>query len=313
MFKNPILLLTYKRPKTTKIIIERILSINPKKLYIFQDGPKKKFNISDKLLHKETFELINRYKKTSKGTEVLFFSFKKNIGQRFIANKVLNIVFRNEKEIIFLEDDTYPDLSFFNYCSSMLKRFENDKNIYHISGCNLFYGLNKKKISKEKIFLSKYPQFWGWATWKKKWKKYYNPEILDWKKNKDYFLKKCIDSDGEHRFFNHYITKNAKGHHIGWDVPWIYKLVLNSKKTLLPNINLIKNLGYKHNPEGKGAKKFRNLKISKLEEFNTDVKKIKHNLDYDIFLRESFYHRKKIGVIIKNKLIKIVKTFSDHS
>lgn len=41
MFKNPILLLTYKRPKTTKIIIERILSINPKKLYIFQDGPKK--------------------------------------------------------------------------------------------------------------------------------------------------------------------------------------------------------------------------------------------------------------------------------
>jgi len=41
MFKNPILLLTYKRPKTTQIIIERILSINPKKLYIFQDGPKK--------------------------------------------------------------------------------------------------------------------------------------------------------------------------------------------------------------------------------------------------------------------------------
>ena len=313
MFKNPILLLTYKRPKTTKIIIERILSINPKKLYIFQDGPKKKFNISDKSLHKETFELINRYKKTSKGTEISFFSFKKNIGQRFIANKVLNIVFRNEKEIIFLEDDTYPDLSFFNYCSSMLKRFENDKNIYHISGCNLFYGLNKKKIIKEKIFLSKYPQFWGWATWKKKWKKYYNPEILDWKKNKDYFLKKCIDSDGEHRFFNHYIAKNAKGHHIGWDVPWIYKLVLNSKKTLLPNVNLIKNLGYKYNPEGKGAKKFRNLKISKFGEFKRDIKKIKHNLDYDVFLRETFYHRKKIGVIIKNKLIKIVKTFSDHS
>ena len=78
MFKNPILLLTYKRPKTTEIIIKRILSINPKILYIFQDGPKKKFNISDKSLqHKETFDLINRYKKTSKGTEILFFSLKK--------------------------------------------------------------------------------------------------------------------------------------------------------------------------------------------------------------------------------------------
>ena len=41
----------------------------------------------------------------------------------------------------------------------------------------------------------------------------------------------------------------------------IYKLILNNKKTLLPNINLIKNIGYNYNPEGKGAKKFRNLKI----------------------------------------------------
>ena len=109
----------------------------------------------------------------------------------------------------------------------------------------------------------------------KKWKKYYNPEILDWKKIKIIFLKKCIDSDGEQRFFNHYITKNAKGHHIGWDVPWIYKLVLNSKKTLLPNINLIKNLGYKYNPEGKGAEKFRNLKISKFRGIQFRYKKNK--------------------------------------
>ena len=92
MFKNPILLLTYKRPKTTKIIIKRILSIKPRILYVFQDGPKKKFKEFDRLQHKETFDLINRYKKTSKRTKILFFSFKKNIGQRFIANKVLNIV-----------------------------------------------------------------------------------------------------------------------------------------------------------------------------------------------------------------------------
>ena len=153
MFKNPILLLTYKRPKTTKIIIRKILTIKPKKLYIFQDGPKKEFSSSDSFQHKETLELINKIKNTSKRTKIFFYSFKKNIGQRFIANKVLNIVFKKEKEIIFLEDDTYPELSFFSYCSLMLKNFENDKNIYHISGCNLFYGLYKKKISKKKIFL----------------------------------------------------------------------------------------------------------------------------------------------------------------
>ena len=313
MFKNPILLLTYKRPKTTKIIIKRILEIKPKKLYIFQDGPKRNFKALDNFQHKETFNLINKIKNNSKYTKILFFSFKKNIGQRYIADKILNIVFKKEKEIIFLEDDTYPELSFFNYCSKMLKNFENNTDIYHISGCNLFYGLHHKRISGEKIFLSKYPQLWGWATWKKKWKECYNPEILDWKKNKDYFLSKCIDSDGEYRFFNHYISKNAKGSHIGWDIPWIYKLILNNKKTLLPNINLIKNIGYNYNPEGKGAKKFRNLKISKFKKFKLDFKKIKHNSKYDIFLRESFYYRKKINIIIKNKLLKIIKIFFGHS
>ena len=57
-------------------------------------------------------------------------------------------------------------------------------------------------------------------------------------------------------------------------VPWIYKLVSTSLKTLLPNINLIKNLGYDHNPEGKGAKKFRNLKISGFGKLKLDLKKI---------------------------------------
>ena len=94
MFKNPVLLLTYKRPKTTEIIIKRILSIKPKILYVFQDGPKKNLIKFERLQHKETFDLISRYKKTSKRTKILFFSFKKNIGQRFIANKVLNIVFK---------------------------------------------------------------------------------------------------------------------------------------------------------------------------------------------------------------------------
>ena len=70
MFKNPVLLLTYKRPKTTEIIIKRILSIKPKILYVFQDGPKKKFNQIDSLQHKETFDLINRFKKNSKGTNM---------------------------------------------------------------------------------------------------------------------------------------------------------------------------------------------------------------------------------------------------
>ena len=43
MFKTPIIFLTYKRPKETKKILDIILSLKPKNLYIFQDGKKKNF------------------------------------------------------------------------------------------------------------------------------------------------------------------------------------------------------------------------------------------------------------------------------
>jgi len=122
-----------------------------------------------------------------------------------------------------------------------------------------------------------------------------------------------VDDKGEYRFFNYFISKNSKGSHIGWDVPWIYKLILNKKRTIVPEVNLIKNIGYNFSPEGQGAKKFRKLKISKIDISNHRFKKINLNLDYDIFLRKSFYHRNNIFLLIKNKLLKIFKTYFCHS
>ena len=43
MFKIPILLLTFKRPVETKKILNQILSIKPKRVYIFQDGENTNF------------------------------------------------------------------------------------------------------------------------------------------------------------------------------------------------------------------------------------------------------------------------------
>jgi len=40
------------------------------------------------------------------------------------------------------------------------------------------------------------------------------------------------------------VENNAKGKHIGWDIPWIYKIILNRKLTAVSSINLIKNIGY---------------------------------------------------------------------
>jgi hypothetical protein len=41
--QKPILLLLFNRPKETSILIERLRILKPNRIYINQDGPRKKF------------------------------------------------------------------------------------------------------------------------------------------------------------------------------------------------------------------------------------------------------------------------------
>ena len=301
MFKTPILFLTYKRPIETKKILKVILKLNPKKLYIFQDGKKNNFSNNELKNHIKTTILI---KNATRNKKVKVIYFKKNLGQKIIGYKMMRYIFNYETECIVIEDDCVPRNSFFKYCSEMLKRYKNSKNIAHISGCNLFYGVYKKKIEKSDIFFSKFPHFMGWATWRDRWKKYYDPNIKDWPKNKKKFLNKSNLRSGEKRFFKYYLNKIYNNPKLSvWDTQWLYYNILYDLKTVVPNVNLIKNIGFNNSPTGKSAKKFRNLFT---KDTNLPIKKIHKNKDfsikYDNFLYESFYNRKSLLLRIFNKI-----------
>ena len=301
MFKTPILFLTYKRPDETKKILKVILKLKPKKLYIFQDGKKKNFSNNELKNHIKTTILI---KNATRKKKIKVIYFKKNLGQKIIGYKMMKYIFNYETECIVVEDDCVPRNSFFKYCSEMLKRYKNSKNIAHISGCNLFYGVYKKKIEKNDIFFSKFPHFMGWATWRDRWKKYYDPNIKDWPKNKKRFLNKSNLRNGEKRFFKYYLNKIYNNPKLSvWDTQWLYYNILYDLKTVVPNVNLIKNIGFNNSPTGKSAKKFRNLFT---KDINLPIKKVHKNKDfsikYDNFLYESFYNRKSLLIRIFNKI-----------
>jgi len=306
-FNIPILLLTYKRPETTSKILKKIYEVNPKKIYIFQDGIKTSFNYEEGLKYNKTTELIEKSIKNYSNTKIYYHRFKKNIGQKYIGKSIMDIVFKIENKIIVLEDDTLPNKSFFKYCKAMLKKYENNNKIFHISGCNLYNGYLGKKISKEDFFLSKYPHWWGWATWKSKWYKYYDPDMRDWKKNKKKFLSQKMNNKKESRFFDYYLSLTARNKHICWDLPWLYKMILYEKLTVVPTINLIKNIGFDYSPEGKGSIKFRNLKSGKITFEKILSKNVYKNLQYDEFLRKNFYSRDFLLVIMQNKIIKFIR------
>ena len=305
MFNIPIVFLTYKRPKETKKILDIITKIKPKKLYIFQDGRKTNFSLSENKNHENTSKVIKKFSKFK--SKKIFFN--NNIGQKYIGYKILNHVFKYETKAIILEDDCVPEIGFFKFCKEMLIKYSSNKNIAHISGCNLYYGTSRKKIIKYEHYLfSKFPHFMGWATWKNRWKKYYDPDIKDWPHKKNYFLNNCNLKIGEKRYFRYFLDKIYFGNQVAWDTQWVYYNILNNLKTIVPNVNLIKNIGFNNNPTGKGAKKFRNLITKNISfpiknNFNENLCK-----EYDNFLYDSFFNRKNFIQRIFNKIRYSIKS-----
>ncbi len=298
MFNVPIVFLTYKRPKETEKILNIITKIKPKKLYIFQDGKKLNFSSSEKKNYEDTTNVIKKFSKYK--SKKIFY--ETNIGQKYIGHQILKHAFKYEERAIILEDDCVPQIGFFKFCEKMLIKYSSNNNIAHISGCNLYYGISKKKILKKEDYLfSKYPHFMGWATWKNRWKKYYDPDIKDWPAKKKYFLNNCNLKMGEKRYFKYFLDKIYHGKQVAWDTQWLYYNILNNLKTIVPNVNLIKNIGYYNTPTGKGAKKFRDL-VSKDISFpiKNNLKEILCN-EYDNFLYDKFYNRKNFIRRLFNK------------
>lgn len=240
-FKTPILIIAWKRPTKTKELIKKIKAINPNNLYIACDGPKNEDNIEDNKVM-ETRELLLKSFEDLDSKKYLFS--KTNQGCKIGVSNAINWFFEHVKEGIILEDDCIPHLDFFTFCEEMLATYRNDKRIWSITGHNQ---QNNIKRGCGTYYFSKYPRSWGWATWKRSWEKY-DRDMNDWPEIKSKgILKNLLNSRAEILFWEKILDsiyyRNSPN---TWDYQWTLYSFLNSGLTIVPNKNLIKNIGFDH-------------------------------------------------------------------
>jgi len=238
-FKTPILIIAWKRPTKTKELINKIKKISPKNLYIACDGPKNEDADEDNRVI-ETRELLLKSFEEVNSKKYLFS--KHNQGCKIGVSNAINWFFENEQEGIILEDDCIPHLDFFIFCEEMLDTYRNDERIWSITGHNQ---QNNIKRGNGTYYFSKYPRSWGWATWKRSWLKY-DRDISDWPKIKSKgVLKKQFNKKSELKYWEKILDniyyKNSPN---TWDYQWTLCSFLNSGLTIVPNKNLIKNIGF---------------------------------------------------------------------
>lgn len=237
-FDTPILLMAFNRPDTTKLVFEEIRKIRPKKLFVAVDGPR---NEKEEKKVKEVQKIVSKINWPCK-VKKLFR--KKNLGCFNACVGAVSWFFENIDEGIILEEDCLPDQSFFYFCKELLEKYRDNDKIMHISGTNFQRGWKKDNYS---YYFSNYPYMWGWATWRRAWKKY-NPDINLYLKFKnenlffDIFQNRIERIYIKHILESYYFKKSQ-----GWDNPWLLTIFINNGLSIVPNENLVKNIGFANN------------------------------------------------------------------
>ena len=172
MLSTPVVLFIYKRLDTTSKVFDVIRQVKPVTLYLIADGPKTEIDHSKcKCVRNYIEENINWPCNFIK----VYSDINTGLAKRISTG--LDIVFSNEKTAIILEDDTLPDISFFDFCEALLKYYRNDQNIGHISGCTEYPHASRSNCSYS---ISSIINICGWATWKRAWK-HFDLNMPSWK------------------------------------------------------------------------------------------------------------------------------------
>lgn len=235
----PILLLAWKRPDTTKQVINNLRGLKPSMIFIACDGPIHGDSENHKRV-KATRDLLKSSIDWPCQVEWLLRS--RNEGSKYGVAQAIDWFFSNVDHGIILEDDCVPHPDFFHHCAALLDRYKNDTRVWCISGNNFQKGAWRGDGS---YYFGKIPLTWGWATWKRCWQQY-DVEMTEWPKLRDSDLfNSLFDDDIEQAYWKGiwdytHSTRNATA----WDYQWTFTCIANGGLTAIPNVNLVSNIGF---------------------------------------------------------------------
>ncbi len=240
LFDTPILFIVFNRPDVTQQVFDQIKKIKPKKLFVAADGYRR--NVKGEKQKCE--QTRNICKNIDWDCETRTLYREQNLGCKVAVSSAITWFFENVDEGIILEDDCYPDLTFFEYCQNLLEKYRDKSDIFLIGGNNF-----QKKIigNNESYYFSNYGHIWGWATWKRAWYMHDNDYFNYDPKSSTTELSHIFNSKSEKRYWNKIFAACKMGTINTWDYQWQYYIWKNKGISITPNKNLTINLGLKNN------------------------------------------------------------------
>lgn len=306
--KSAVLFVIFNRPDTTQRVFDQIRAAKPKRLYVAADAPRPDFP-DDELLCAQARAVVSTI---DWDCELKTLFKEENAGCKEGVSSAVTWFFGYEDEGIILEDDCLPANSFFKFCDTLLEKYRHDTRIRHITGCNPHTG---KKWGNDTYYFSNMTHVWGWASWKRVWNdydknlnKYNNQEIK--KQLRNIFEDPLVVQSWEKIF------REVKAGKINaWGYQLDFANFFNNGLTIIPNDNLISNIGFGTNAVNTidFNSIYANLPVTEIDEITdpvyflpqkqADVFVINHNFNIAEIRRKQNSLRKKVKKWFKSLFI----------
>ena len=236
--QTPVLLIIFNRFDTTVQVIEKLREVQVQKLYIYCDGGRENKVGEMEELQKVQTNVLGEIDWPCKVST----NFREqNEGPRLAIGHAVSWFFESEEEGIILEHDCVPNLSFFNFCEQMLEHYRPNERVMHISGDNFQFG---RTYGDGSYYFSRITHIWGWATWKRAWKNY----DVELRSFPEFLSKDKISFTVPYKFGKKYWINILQACYEGkvesWDYQWNYVLLNLDGLSILPNVNLVGNVGF---------------------------------------------------------------------
>lgn len=230
---TPVLLLVFNRPDLTRRLIQSLEKVKPKNIFVVADGPRNNSDTDKKRCAavRQLFDHLNWPCQISKMFR------EENLGCARSVSQGITWFFKTNEKGIILEDDCIADPSFFTFCETLLEKYQNQKEIFHISGNNFQYG---KQRGKADYYFSIFNHLWGWASWKRAWNNFeFDIDIQDVEDMREF-----VNSDLIINYFSKQFQNVNHGKIDSWGFRWTFACWKNKGVSILPNMNLVSNIGF---------------------------------------------------------------------
>ncbi len=234
---TPVILLIFNRPEKTERVFASIRAAKPSQLLIVADGPRETHpeDTQKCAATRAIVEQVDWECRVERNYSEI------NLGCKFRVSSGLDWVFSKVETAIILEDDCLPHPTFFRFCETLLEYYQRDERVMVISGNNF---ISNHQRSKSSYYFSRYINFWGWATWRRAWC-HYDVEMCNWPSIREQnWLKDLLQDKRAVSYWSKIFDLTYQELIDTWDYQWVFTCWCQSGLSIVPNVNLVSNIGF---------------------------------------------------------------------